>query len=67
MRKNRGATRATRGKLVRALEALESFRDSDDIDTVIDRGEKRDLDNALQILHDIESTLFHKEMERKNR
>ena len=53
-------TRATRGKLERALIELESFANADNVDHVISARDQNGLARAIDLIQIIESTLYHR-------
>ncbi len=55
----RAKTKATRGKLERALIELESFAASDDVATVIPDTYRYDLARAISTVQKIESYLYN--------
>ncbi len=60
MRTKARATRATVGKLERALIALESFADSDNIEQTISYTEQLELARSIDTIRRIESNLLNR-------
>ena len=53
------ATRATRGKLDRALIELESFANADDVADIVTYSDQIQLAKAMDIVRNIESALYN--------
>ena len=53
-------TRATRGKLERALIELESFANADNVDHVVSAWDQNGLARAIDLIRTVESTLYHR-------
>lgn len=58
MSRPKRSTKATRGKLERALDALESFLEAGDINKVVSSRELIDLRTALDTIAAVESRLY---------
>ena len=54
-------TKATRGKLERALDALDSFRNADNIESVLTPTDRKELLVAVATIALIESRLYNEE------
>ena len=52
-------TKATRGKLERALDNLDSFRYADNLTDVTNYEDRRQLAQAISIIEVIESKMYH--------
>ncbi len=55
----RRKTKATRGKLERALDNLDSFRNADNLTDVTSLADRRQLAHAIAMIEVIESKLYY--------